>query len=527
MHGSTTKEPLILSVTTDTSDTVRSNHIPLFRTVETPVWLFFLQVFFAIVYTVFAFVLPSRVSYMSEATHIASIHGILSVILALLAIPINQKLDNDPEILNSSSYYPLSHTIADAPIYVVWIANALLLIFLGVESWLQTEIGNHFSVLGMVQLLSGVEIGAILLPFAHAIYRWIQYRKLLEVGDTLVRSHETRTIMNTNNNNNNGGIIVNNNDIMAGKPRLSYASPFPIQRTYSRTDNLLLVSPGIMNNPSSTTNNNNVPALAQKGLSRGASFLHDVDTAINNSNVNTTGLTSSTGSFISPQQLARLSDRIRTLEKKEEHLLKEMRTMAIEFAKVSYPPPNPSSSEGSEASSSVVSLPDLAVLLRNAMDDIGKINEENKRLLTKITEYEEKSTYLENELRRAAADVQKLRGALKEEKKKNDKLYSTLDLEREANAQAQNAINELRGRLNTSTTASLLSSSSLPSQPIDIVRGTPSGSRSSFSALNNPSGGLSRSPGNSSYFGGVGQTPVRSYSSRGGMTINMPAIVDE
>jgi hypothetical protein len=60
---------------------------------------------------------------------------------------------------------------------------------------------------------------------------------------------------------------------------------------------------------------------------------------------------------------------------------------------------------------------------------------------------EERVQYDESELRRATADVARLRAALKDEKKRNEKLFATLDLEREASAQAQTVIGDLRGRL--------------------------------------------------------------------------------
>lgn len=60
---------------------------------------------------------------------------------------------------------------------------------------------------------------------------------------------------------------------------------------------------------------------------------------------------------------------------------------------------------------------------------------------------EERVQYDESELRRATADVARLRAALKEEKRRSEKLFSTLDLEREASAQAQTVISDLRTRM--------------------------------------------------------------------------------
>jgi len=57
-----------------------------------------------------------------------------------------------------------------------------------------------------------------------------------------------------------------------------------------------------------------------------------------------------------------------------------------------------------------------------------------------------RAAFLDSELRRAAADVQKLRAALKDERRKTEKLFATLDLEREANLQAQATISEMQAR---------------------------------------------------------------------------------
>ena len=67
-------------------------------------------------------------------------------------------------------------------------------------------------------------------------------------------------------------------------------------------------------------------------------------------------------------------------------------------------------------------------------------------LQARCGDLEDRAAFLDSELRRAAADVQKLRAALKDERRKTEKLFATLDLEREANLQAQATISEMQAR---------------------------------------------------------------------------------
>lgn len=109
---------------------------------------------------------------------------------------------------------------------------------------------------------------------------------------------------------------------------------------------------------------------------------------------------------------------------------------------------------------------------------------------------EERVQYDESELRRATADVARLRAALKEEKKRSEKLFSTLDLEREASAQAQTVISDLRSRMHDgpSLGAHSRSGSMGPSSFSEagmLARTASLAGRASFAAMASP-GGLNR-----------------------------------
>jgi hypothetical protein len=90
--------------------------------------------------------------------------------------------------------------------------------------------------------------------------------------------------------------------------------------------------------------------------------------------------------------------------------------------------------------------PGVATLLRSALEDLARQTDAARMLQARCGDLEDRAAYLDSELRRASGDVQKLRAALKDERRKNEKLFATLDLEREANLQAQATISDLQAR---------------------------------------------------------------------------------
>jgi hypothetical protein len=117
---------------------------------------------------------------------------------------------------------------------------------------------------------------------------------------------------------------------------------------------------------------------------------------------------------------------------------------------------------------------------------------------------EERVQWDESELRRATADVKRLRAALKEEKRRNEKLFSTLDLEREANTQAQAVISDMRTRLTENGSGQVSSrlsvgasfggtssggaaiASSFPKNEHSLARSASLAGRASFAAMSSP-----------------------------------------
>ena len=89
----------------------------------------------------------------------------------------------------------------------------------------------------------------------------------------------------------------------------------------------------------------------------------------------------------------------------------------------------------------------LAALASALGDTSGALRAARSEALARAAALEERVQWDESELRRATADVKRLRAALKEEKRRNEKLFSTLDVEREANAQAQSVLSDMRARI--------------------------------------------------------------------------------
>lgn len=167
MEGSSAKDAALLP-----ADPPPSALSP--RVSTTPRHYFFvIQVIAVSAYVCISFVLPRYVSWLSLATHIAAVHVLLFVVVASCWMALRT--------INWASlpaFFPLTPRLAETPALTVIVANALLLVCLGVEEWVQSEINNEFSILQLVQALGVAELAVILCAALICAYRFVQYVKL-------------------------------------------------------------------------------------------------------------------------------------------------------------------------------------------------------------------------------------------------------------------------------------------------------------------------------------------------------------
>ena len=384
---------------------------------------FLLMVTLIFSYTTCAYVLTDFVTYMSEATHFASVHGILSFIItpcsAMLVRLVSGPLPRS---------FPVTYSVAIAPQIIVGAVNSLLLMFLGVESWVNAKLESDksYSALGTVQILAAIESGFMALLTFYVGFRLVSYQKRLR--EQYARAQQ----------------------LAAQQRRLQktgalYTSPFPSQRRIFASDP---VSP-FVSAGSSSSRFEQLAAVSKlnsaidvSGAPRDSAESVDVSQPASYSDV-TAPL----------EHVSYLSERIEAMERNEESLMSELRTLSVELEKALAL--KTTSVDGSVAISSTGTFEaaSLSSLLRKTLDEVTRQTDNSRSLYVRCNALSERCEYLESELRRASQDVQKLRTALKEEKKKNDKLFATLDLEREANAQAQTVIGDLTTRVSTLTPA--------------------------------------------------------------------------
>jgi hypothetical protein len=84
--------------------------------------------------------------------------------------------------------FPLNLLYAICPLVYVTLSNTVLLIILGMESWLRTELGQSFSVLLMVQMLAAAEGAASLLTAAVVVRRVWLFNAAYPAGLTNIKA---------------------------------------------------------------------------------------------------------------------------------------------------------------------------------------------------------------------------------------------------------------------------------------------------------------------------------------------------
>jgi len=144
-------------------------------------FLFFLQIIFVGVYVILSYTLPYKVPYLTgnnAAIHVAAVHSLLFFVVAGIWMLIRAfDFSKVPE------RFPLNRNLAEMNAIISVIANALLLLCLGLEDWVKQQ-GDHydFSVLGVVQWLGVAELAFVGISGAGCIWRSVAYLRGLEAS---------------------------------------------------------------------------------------------------------------------------------------------------------------------------------------------------------------------------------------------------------------------------------------------------------------------------------------------------------
>lgn len=137
-------------------------------------WLFFLQIFSVGVYVALSYILPNHVPYLTgdnAAIHVAAVHGLLFVVVAGMWVVIRGH-----DYTRLPPNFPLNRDLAEMNAIITIIANAVLLLCLGVEDWVKQEVDHYdFSVLGVVQVLGVAELAFVTLSGAGCVWRCVAY----------------------------------------------------------------------------------------------------------------------------------------------------------------------------------------------------------------------------------------------------------------------------------------------------------------------------------------------------------------
>lgn len=346
----------------------------------------FFQLAVCIAYVVCSFVLPPWVSFLSEAAHFATFHAIVwfAVAAAYLAIKASLPSPRSP----ICRIFPVSVPLSESIIALSTIVNAALLIVVGVESWLRTQIDEQFTILGIVQAIAAFECGCAVLVGLVLTARVITYLKAAGTGE-----------------------------LEGGEEGLSVS--------LLRTDRML-ASPCKGGGARAGTTGK------EAGRDAGHSGLMD-DLPV---------------PFLSGPAVATLQGRVRAAEAAEAAALAKCTAMAGKLAWAlkagggagqGQAPQEGGTGEEESPSS-------LASTLARTMEEYSALVSQHRVLQREREGLADKVGKLDSELKRAAADVQRFRAMTKDLTKERDRLTATLHLEREANALSQATIADLRAR---------------------------------------------------------------------------------
>lgn len=123
-----------------------------------------------------AFVLPSYIPSFSEAAHVATLHSVLFAVVAII-LAISARHVYGPAH-KRPPFFPVSPFLAQLPIFITTIGNAILLPVLGLEAWLRAELQpSHVTVLLLVQVLASLESTFVLGGVVVVTYNLVHYSK--------------------------------------------------------------------------------------------------------------------------------------------------------------------------------------------------------------------------------------------------------------------------------------------------------------------------------------------------------------
>jgi hypothetical protein len=137
-------------------------------------WMFFLQILSVLLFVVLSFVLPNHVPYLTgdnAAIHISALHSCVFFVVVGMWLVIRAF-----DFAAAPRNFPLNRNLAELNAIVCILANAILLLCLGVEDWVKQQADHYdFSVLGVVQCLGVGEFALVALSGAGCLWRCILY----------------------------------------------------------------------------------------------------------------------------------------------------------------------------------------------------------------------------------------------------------------------------------------------------------------------------------------------------------------
>jgi uncharacterized membrane protein YgcG len=147
---------------------------PPFTSGPLVLWLFFLQILAVLLFCILSFVLPSRVPYLTgdnAAIHVAAVHSVMFFVVVAMWLAIRAF-----DFSRAPRNFPLNRNLAELNAIITILANAILLLCLGVEDWVKQEAAHYeFSVLAVVQGLGLGELALVTLSGAGCVWRCVLY----------------------------------------------------------------------------------------------------------------------------------------------------------------------------------------------------------------------------------------------------------------------------------------------------------------------------------------------------------------
>jgi hypothetical protein len=320
------------------------------------------------------YALPPRVSWMSESAHVATCHAALWVLILLLYAAIRSSTSAAARISTSSGggFFPVTLQLQEAVLACTTLTNALLLVVIGVEAWIRTELPEHTD-LPMVQGLAVVEAVVALGCATWASVRHVQFVKVMSVEGGGGGGSLGRALLGGKGEGEEGGEEEGGSPAASGWEARASARPSTIPPIY-----------------------------------------------------------------LSGEAAAALQASAREMEAREAEAVAAYARAAALVSR---------SREGASGVASpgdAYSESDLSSLLKTTAEEYAELVAAHRLLQRSASSSSARLAAAEADLRRAAADVSKLRTTGRELKRAADKAATALVLEQEASAAAHAALGDMR-----------------------------------------------------------------------------------